>query len=62
MFLVMVRNAGQNAFVQLAPIVFNHLMIPKLKKFTQSPAGIEIEQMVFNTGPRLSITTSICVA
>lgn len=59
-FLTWLGNAGQNAFAQLAPIVFQSAAKDPDAKALLIAAGLEIEQMALTLDPIGELPLSIC--
>jgi glucosamine kinase len=59
-FLGWLGNAQQNAFAQLAPIVFQNATIDNEALLLLNLAGLEIEQMVKSLDPNSQLPLSIC--
>ena len=59
-FLAWLGNAKQNAFAQLAPLVFQNASADKLALQLLIEAGLEIAQMVQTLDPNSELPISIC--
>jgi glucosamine kinase len=59
-FLAWLGNAKQNAFAQLAPIVFDNAHLDEAAFLLLTKAGLEIAQMVKTLDPNAELPLSLC--